>query len=132
MILLDTGYLAALLDNRDELHDRALAWTRKVSESVCVTEYVLVETANLLSASVERDRLHALLQHVSHTSLVVWGDRPLYDAGLKLHSERPDKQWLLTDCISFVVMSARGISRALAYDHHFEQAGFEALLRRDP
>jgi uncharacterized protein len=43
-----------------------------------------------------------------------------------------DKSWSLTDCISFAVMNDRGITRAMAYDHHFEQAGFEALLRRDP
>jgi predicted nucleic acid-binding protein len=29
-------------------------------------------------------------------------------------------------------MQRRGVTRALTYDHHFEQAGFEALLRRDP
>jgi hypothetical protein len=29
-------------------------------------------------------------------------------------------------------MGERGIQRASAYDHHFEQAGFEALLRKDP
>src|SRR6266851_7667037 len=51
---------------------------------------------------------------------------------LRLHAQRLDKEWSLTDCISFVVMERRGISRALAHDQHFEQAGFEALLRRDP
>jgi hypothetical protein len=29
-------------------------------------------------------------------------------------------------------MERRGITRALTHDQHFEQAGFEALLRRDP
>ena len=56
----------------------------------------------------------------------------LFDAGLRWHRDRPDKEWSLTDCISFAVMSERKILRALAYDHHFEQAGFEALLRGDP
>lgn len=49
-----------------------------------------------------------------------------------MHRERPDKEWSLTDCISFALMGERRIQRALAYDHHFEQAGFEALLRKDP
>ena len=35
----------------------------------------------------------------------------------------------LTDRISFVVMEERGITDALAYDQHFVQAGFRALLR---
>lgn len=56
----------------------------------------------------------------------------LFEAGLQLHEERGDKTWLLTDCISFVLMERHGIRQALAFDVHFEQAGFEALLRRDP
>jgi predicted nucleic acid-binding protein len=44
-------------------------------------------------------------------------------------SVRPDKEWSLTDCISFVVMNERGITDALTSDHHFEQAGFQILLK---
>ena len=32
----------------------------------------------------------------------------------------------------FHLMREHGVKRALAYDAHFEQAGFEALLRSDP
>lgn len=39
------------------------------------------------------------------------------------------KQWSLTDCISFVVMRDGGLQDALTGDHHFEQAGFKALLK---
>jgi predicted nucleic acid-binding protein len=63
---------------------------------------------------------------------VIPASTELFEAGLQLHAQRPDKEWSLTDCISFVVMQRRGITSALAYDHHFEQAGFEVLLRRDP
>ena len=53
----------------------------------------------------------------------------LFKEGLKLYSSRPDKGWSLTDCLSFVVMKERGILDALTSDHHFNQAGFHALLR---
>lgn len=53
----------------------------------------------------------------------------LFERGLRLFRERPDKGWSLTDCISFVVMEERGIRDALTGDHHFEQAGFAALLK---
>jgi predicted nucleic acid-binding protein len=56
----------------------------------------------------------------------------LFAAGVRLLAERTDKEWSLTDCLSFIVLAERGITRALTYDHLFEQAGFEALLRRDP
>lgn len=56
-------------------------------------------------------------------------DQILFDAGLELYASRSDKEWSLTDCISFVVMRERGITDALTGDHHFEQAGFVALLK---
>ena len=49
--------------------------------------------------------------------------------GIMLHAQRPDKSWSLTDCISFEVMKHLDILEALTEDHHFEQAGFRALLR---
>ncbi len=134
MIFADTGYLLALSQPRDSLHERSKAWARVVGEPLLVTEYVLWETVNSLSKLADRPRAHGLVNHVrsaSHYEIVA-GSAALFDAGLRLQAERPDKEWSLTDCISFIVMEQQGIRRALAHDHHFEQAGFEALLRRDP
>lgn len=49
--------------------------------------------------------------------------------GLLTYREPPDKEWGLTDRVSFVVMQAREIADALTTDEHFQQAGFRALLR---
>jgi len=133
MILLDTSYLIALFDARDALHQRALAWSEAVSEPLLVTEYVLWETVNASSPPADRPKAHALVAHVRSEpgyELVQASER-LLEQGLALHRARPDKGWSLTDCVSFVVMAERGLTRALAYDHDLEQAGFEALLRSD-
>ncbi len=45
-------------------------------------------------------------------------------------AERPDKEWSLVDCASFVLMRQREINEALTSDHHFEQAGFSRLLKQ--
>jgi predicted nucleic acid-binding protein len=47
----------------------------------------------------------------------------------KHKGQRKDKAWGLEDCASCLIMQERGISQALAYDEHFKQAGFVALLR---
>ena len=56
-------------------------------------------------------------------------NQQLLKRGLDLFAKRKDKDWWLTDCISFVVMEDHGIKEALTGDHHFEQAGFVALLK---
>jgi hypothetical protein len=61
--------------------------------------------------------------------VVVPSSRDLFDRAMGLYRSRPDKDWSLTDCVSFVVMRERGITEALTGDHHFEQAGFRALLK---
>ncbi len=134
MIFADTGYFIALLNPFDNLHARALLWSRAVREPICTTDYVLLETVNYFSKPVDRSDVHNLLRRLNtgNDCEIILASPALFDAGLQLHAARPDKEWSLTDCISFVVMRQRNITRALAYDHHFEQAGFEPLLRREP
>lgn len=59
---------------------------------------------------------------------IVTVDRRLLPRALDLYGNRPDKEWGLTDCISFVVMTDRRIKSALTFDHHFAQAGFTTLI----
>src|SRR5690349_4490197 len=134
MILLDTSYLIALLDVQDALHARAVAWSRVLYQRLLVPEYVRVEAVNHFSEPPNRSKANAIIDYVRSdpTVEVIWATPTLFEAGATLHQQRPDKSWSLTDCVSFDVMHERQIQSALTYDHHFEQAGFEALLRRDP
>jgi predicted nucleic acid-binding protein len=134
MIFLDTGYLLALFDPADELHPRAMSWSLILREASLVTEYVLWECVNAFSHPADRGVAHVLIEHLRSEAgyEIVAASSTLFAAGLQLHRERPDKAWSLTDCISFHVMRERDIQRALAYDEHFEQAGFVALLRHSP
>jgi uncharacterized protein len=134
MTFVDTTFFLAISQPRDALHRRARAWADRLTGPFVVTEYVLCETVNALSKPVDRARAHALVGHVLTAAAyrVIPSSQALFAAGLQLHSQRSDKEWSLTDCLSFEVMTREGVGRALTHDHHFEQAGFEALLRRDP
>jgi predicted nucleic acid-binding protein len=59
---------------------------------------------------------------------VLWVDETLHRAALALLHERLDKTYSLCDAVSFVLMRHRGITEALATDHHFVQEGFVRLL----
>lgn len=134
MIFVDTGYLLALLNPGDELFERAQLWAAAVREPLVTTEYVLWELVNSFSDPVDRPKAHATVAEI-RSSLsweLIYATPELFSQGVSLHHLRPDKRWSLTDCVSFFLMQERALKRSLAFDHHFEQAGFEALLRRDP
>jgi predicted nucleic acid-binding protein len=61
-------------------------------------------------------------------TVIVEASHDSFVRGVELFAARPDKSWSLTDCTSFVVMEDHGIREALTGDHHFEQAGYVALL----
>ena len=66
-----------------------------------------------------------------HIPAVVWEreENASLDAAVTSNGFHSFKEWSLTDCISFVVMSREGVAEALTGDHHFEQAGFRTLLK---
>ena len=72
--------------------------------------------------------LMTIIQTDDQTTILPFSEDS-FDWGRILFAARKDKDWSLTDCISFVVMQEHGITDALTADHHFEQAGFVALLK---
>jgi predicted nucleic acid-binding protein len=60
---------------------------------------------------------------------IIPNSKELYNRAFALYQSRPDKEWGMTDCISFVAMGDEGITEALTTDTHFQQAGFVALMR---
>ena len=59
-------------------------------------------------------------------------DTGLFEEAWRYFQKRPDKDYSLTDCVSFVVMEREGIQEALTFDGHFDQAGFRRLPPEEP
>jgi uncharacterized protein len=129
-VFADTFYFLALLNERDAAHKRAVAASRGAGLGLVTTEFVLIELADAFCKPQQRDEVLALCNVVETDPAfrLVRATSELIRRGRKLYRERADKEWPLTDCISFVVMQDHGLSEALTADHHFEQAGFKVLL----
>jgi hypothetical protein len=129
-VFADTFYFLALLNQRDAAHKKAVAASRTPGLMVTTTEFVLLELADALCQPHQRNEVLALWNVVETDPAfrLVRATTELIQRGTKLYRERPDKEWPLTDCISFVVMQEQGLSEALTGDNHFAQAGFKALL----
>lgn len=136
LVFADTGYWIALLYPRDDLHEKAIELSKRIQPAHIVTsEMVLVEVLNDVSKRGEYFRVKAvaLIKRLKESPNIVIIPQMgrSFEAAFSLYQKRTDKDWSLTDCLSFVLMNEYGIVEALAYDKHFVQAGFVALLR-DP
>ena len=98
---------------------------------ILTTEWALVEVADALAGSVNRLAVAAFIRNLSTDPnvTIVRASSDWFERGLQIANEqRPDKDWPLTDCISFAIMTEEKLTDALTGDHHFVQAGFKALL----
>ncbi len=129
-VFADTFFYLALLDKTDLAHRESLDKS-KTAGIIVTTEFILLELGNACARAEDHADFFALVagMRASHRVKIIPLSSELLNAGLDRMRERPDKDWSLIDCISFVVMENEGINDALTADQHFEQAGFKALFR---
>lgn len=129
-VFADSYYYLAFVNGRDAGHVGARNFASTYRGNSITTEWVLTEVADALSAPDLRWIFLELLRQMRDEPglTIVEASHELFERGLHLFSQRPDKHWSLTDCISFIVMQEHGLTEALTADHHFEQAGFVPLL----
>jgi uncharacterized protein len=127
----NTYYFLAVGNERDEGHLRAVQYAASYKGQILTTEWMLTEVADALALPAQRGQFLTLLELINDDPnwTVIPASHELFGRGIALFSQRTDKEWSLTDCISFVVMQEHGLTQALTADHHFEQAGFVPLLK---
>jgi predicted nucleic acid-binding protein len=131
VVFADSFHFLALLNDGERAHRRAILEHRRAWQRIVTTDCIILEVGDALCALKDRDDFLALLSSLEDDSRIkiVRLTPKLLERGIQLLRDRPDKNWPLTDCISFVVMADEGIKDALTGDKHYEQAGFNALLR---
>jgi len=135
-VFLDTAFAIALSVESDEHHNRAVELSEQLEieqTQLITTVAILLEIGNTLSKRRYRQAAIELLNALKQdpqVEIVSISDE-LYRQAFELFSNRPDKDWGLIDCLSFVVMQERDLTDALTTDEHFEQAGFSPLLKKN-
>jgi uncharacterized protein len=131
VIFIDTSYILALVNTADQYHPQVRLAATQTPPPFITTEAVLVEIGNALARLRWRQLGIVTLEALrTDTNIeIVPVDTSLLERAVNLYSTRPDKEWGLTDCISFVVMEQRHLRQVLTTDRHFEQAGFQNIVR---
>ncbi|MBT9330446.1 type II toxin-antitoxin system VapC family toxin [Paracidobacterium acidisoli] len=132
-VFADTGYWIALLNARDELHQKASAVSRDiVPDQIVTSEMILTEFLNSFSdyGIHLRQAAAKAVESLRQSKVRIFPQTPqLFANALHQYQLMADKSWSLTDCASFLIMEEERLTAALTHDRHFAQAGFQALLR---
>lgn len=108
-VFADTGYWVALLNPKDELHQKAQDISKQMDLLYILTsEMVLAEVLNdffkrgafFRQAAIEL--IESLYNHPNVT--VIQQSSSQFQEGLLLYKKRLDKEWSITDCVSFKIM----------------------------
>jgi predicted nucleic acid-binding protein len=130
-VFADTFFYLARVNRADPAHQRAQRWISQHRVLQVTTAWVITELGDALRKPEWRGsftQLNINLQLAANVTIIP-PSVELLEKGIAFFNRHADKEWPLTDCISFVVMQDLGLTDALTADHHFEQAGFKALLK---
>ena len=129
----DTFYWVALLNSRDQWHQRVVQVTEGLGEHhLYTTDAVFTEYLAFYSARgsyFRQEAVHTVrrLLSVPHVT-VIPQTREVFLTALDLYEFRQDKQYSLADCISMDAMRQEGLKDVLSNDHHFLQKGYTLLF----
>jgi len=132
-VFLDTSYVIALSSSGDQYHRQAERIANQLEKSkirMVTTQAVILEIGNALAKQRYRNAAVELINSLKADENVEIApvSVDLCERAFELYKDRTDKEWGLTDCISFIVMQDRGLSKVLTADEHFQQAGFQAVF----
>jgi uncharacterized protein len=129
-VFADTSFYISLFSPNDAFHNAAVLISNSLKRTIVTTEFILIELANTYSRCNIRQQFIEIVSDLQNdpTVTIIPATSKLFFQGLDLFGKRSDKNWSLTDCISFTIMQQQGISEALTTDRHFAQAGFISLM----
>jgi len=130
----DTSALYALMLPEDRHHQAAQACfeqLRLTEASLISTNYILLECASLIQRRQGFEAAQSFLNQAAKLLDIVWIEQTHHEHAVMLWSKSGRRALSLVDCVSFWVMRDRGLRHAVAFDAHFEEAGFEVLPRAD-
>ena len=135
-VLLDTSFLIALENRSDPHHQRAKELDRELFDQAALLVLhwgILLEIGDGYARFSRRGKANDLFHRILNEERyqVVPLTQDLLDEAFANYLARSDKEWGLTDCVSFALMDEAGMAEALTADVHFRQAGFTALLLAD-
>lgn len=104
-VFVDTSFIIAILNPNDQYNKIAQNFTTDLFQDheVWTSEAVLFELGNAF-AKTNKEIVSRFVSNLRRSPYVkiVWGNEGLFQQALALFTQHQDKNWSLTDCLSFI------------------------------
>lgn len=129
-VFVDTSALLAVLDADEERHGAASThWQGllEADEPLLTTSYIVVETFAVVQRRLGLDAVRSLASDLLPLVEIEWVGAEAHAAAVAALLVANRRGLSLVDCVSFETMRRRGLTRAFAFDEHFDEQGFEGV-----
>lgn len=97
-LFLDTAYIHALFNSRDQWHSKAVEWQKMLeidNRRLVTTQLILVEIGNGLSSRQFRQKAASIIRNLQEDPIVdvIPVTPAAFSLALELFEQRPDKDW---------------------------------------
>jgi predicted nucleic acid-binding protein len=133
-LFVDTGGWVGLFAEGDKYHLQASRAFRRIQGQpvqLLTSDYVFDETLTHLQKFYGRQTAIRCGRWILTSYFVEMAriDDEVWETAWEMFQAYRDKEWSFTDCTSFVLMQQHHLWQVFAFDHHFEQAGFQLWPR---
>jgi uncharacterized protein len=100
--LADTFYFLALVNPKDQAHQKALDFSAAYDGSIVTSTWILMEVGDALCRVPDRATFLKLLDDLANdpTATLIPATQDFFEKARTLFAGRPDKDWSMTDCTS--------------------------------
>lgn len=128
-IFVDTSAWVAYFDEDEARHRDAVQGLEAIRTQRCgmvISDFIFDEVVTtILGRAGHQMAVSAGVFLVTSSAVdLVWLDKDSKLNAWEYFKKHDDKGYSFTDCTSFVLMKEMSLTRCLAFDRHFEQAGF--------
>jgi hypothetical protein len=133
-VFVDTVAFVAINNKNEQFNAQAVEINRNLllNEYRYITsDYVLDETVTLLRKKAGHAAAVDFYENIQKSELVqvVHVTETLQHHAWNIFKKYADKEYSFTDCTSFAIMKELKVHAAFTNDHHFEQMGFDRLIK---
>jgi predicted nucleic acid-binding protein len=135
-VFIDTSVLVSIFEEDDGRHEEAIRLFEKAMAQklrVVISDYIFDECITTVNSRSDHNTAVKAGEFILSSNVIelIWLDQEMKLKAWEYFIAHADKGYSFTDCTSFILMKEMKLTQYLAFDKHFERAGFSSFSNKD-